>query len=79
MSVSRVLVAALAASLGLAFPARSENWMPFFMGPDDVEVYVDRDAVHRTGDHVQVSAELWFGAGFCGDSRPRTGTPAWSK
>jgi hypothetical protein len=59
----RALAAVLAALLGIALPARAETWTPFFMGPEDMEVYVDRDAVHRSGDHVQVSAELWFGAG----------------
>jgi hypothetical protein len=63
VSASRVLAAAAAASLTLAFPARSENWTPIFMGPDDVQVYVDHDAVRRTAGHVQVSAELRFGAG----------------
>jgi hypothetical protein len=59
----RVLAVAAAASLSLAASARAENWTPFFMGADDMEVYVDRDTVHSADGHVQVTAELRFGSG----------------
>jgi hypothetical protein len=60
---ARILAAAVAAALSFAPQARAENWAPFFMGPDDVAVFVDRDSVRRSEGHVQVMAELQFGAG----------------